>query len=567
MPLKTLWWVAAGLVAALAVILSVLRLAAGATIATALPELLLIAAIGLSPLVLAAAARPVSRGRAPGASTSLLLAAGIVLAGTGLLLAAADGFLGLRLASGDWRLLARATTATAPLGLVGVAAAWALTAVGVARRERLWVRAAAGVLALTALWFAASFAAASIWRVRAGTPLLTDATGLTTAVLIAVAGLLALGVPWVAGATRARSVPAPVTDAHVSEPRAYGLSAEEPRADRTRVIETRAIEPHTPSGWVAPRPHPRARIVAAGVAVVLVVGGAVALWTDRGDRLVLSEVFPDPALAACVAHTMGLRDPGAKVSAADLADVLSLECPGPGLPGVAGPDATSPDPTTAPAAISDLSGLDRLTELSSLDVTGNAVTDLTPLAGLNLWGVVITDNPVSDLSPLAGLASLTNLGASGTQVVDLEPLAGQSTLAYLGLRGTGISDIGPLASMGNLNEVDLGDNAITDVGPLAGHDYLTSLDLSRNAVTDLGGLGPLPQLWTLDVSGNRITDLTAVPAFPTLTELWLGENPLTDVGPLTTLPVLTGVDLTGAPPGLPGIAELRAAGVYVGGLA
>ncbi|WP_163543308.1 leucine-rich repeat domain-containing protein [Occultella kanbiaonis] len=547
MPLKTLWWVAAGLVAALAVILSVRRLAAGATIATALPELLLIAAIGLSPLVLAAAARTVSPGRAPGASTSLLLAAGIVLAGTGLLLAATDGFLGLRLASGDWRLLARATTATAPLGLVGVAAAWALTAIGVARRERLWLRVAAGVLALTALWFAASFAAASIWRVRAGTPLLTDAAGLATAVLIAVAGLLALGVPWVAGATRARSVPAPATDAHVSEPR--------------------AIEPHTPTGWVEPRPHPRARIVAAGVAVVLVVGGAVALWTDRGDRLVLSEVFPDPALAACVAHTMGLREPGTKVSAADLADVLSLECPGPGLPGTAGPDATAPDPTTAPAAISDLSGLDRLTELSSLDVTGNAVTDLTPLAGLNLWGVVITDNPVSDLSPLAGLASLTNLGASGTQVVDLEPLAGQSTLAYLGLRGTGISDIGPLASMGNLNEVDLGDNAITDVGPLAGHDYLTSLDLSRNAVTDLGGLGPLPQLWTLDVSGNRITDLTAVPAFPTLTELWLGENPLTDVGPLTALPVLTGVDLTGAPPGLPGIAELRAAGVYVGGLA
>ncbi|CAM3278708.1 leucine-rich repeat domain-containing protein [Occultella aeris] len=562
MPLKTTWWVAAGLVAVLAVILSVLRLAASAPITAAVPQLLLIAAIGLSPLVLAAAARTVSRGRAPGASTSLLLAAGIVLAGTGLLLAATDGFLGLRLATGDWRLLARATTATAPLGLVGVAVAWAATAVGVARRERVWVRAGAGVLALTALWFAASFAAASIWRVRAGMPLLTDATGLVTAVVIAVAGLLALGVPWVAGVTRARSVPVPATDAHVSDTR-----ADEPRADRTRVTEPRVIEPSPPSGWAEPRPHPRARIVAAGVAVVLVAGGAVALWTDRGDRLVLAEVFPDPALAACVAQTMGVRDPGARVSAADLADVLSLECRGPGFPGASGPDTATPDPTTARAAISDLSGLDRLTELSSLDVTGNTVTDLTPLAGLNLWGVVITDNPVSDLSPLAGLTSLTNLGASGTQVVDLEPLAGQGTLAYLGLRGTGISDIGPLASMGNLNEVDLGDNAIADVGPLAGHDYLTGLDLSRNAVTDLGALGPLPQLWTLDVTGNQISDLTAIPAFPTLTELWLGENPLTDVRPLTTLPVLTGVDLTGVRPGLPGIAELRTAGVYVGGLA
>ncbi|MBZ2195048.1 leucine-rich repeat domain-containing protein [Occultella gossypii] len=557
MPLKTIWWVAAGLVAALAVILSVLRLAAIAPIAAGLPELLLIAAVGLSPLVLAIAARTVSRGRAPGASTSLLLAAGIVLAGTGLLFAATDGFLGLRLASGDWRQLARATTATAPLGLVGVAAAWAVTAVGVARRERVWVRSSTGVLALTTLWFAASFAAASIWRVRAGTAWLTDATGLVTAVVIAVAGLLALGVPWVAGVTGTSGAQAPVTGADVDEPG--------------------PVEPVAESGWVDTQPHPRARIVAAGVAVVLVVGGAVALWTDRGDRLVVAEVFPDPALAGCVAQTMGVSDTGAKVSAADLADVLSLECPGPGLPGSAGPDTTTADPTapdtatpdatSAPAAISDLSGLDRLTELSSLDVTGNAVTDLTPLAGLDLWGVVITDNPVSDLSPLAALATLTNLGASGTRVVDLSPLAGQNTLAYLGLRGTGINDIGPLASMGNLNEVDLGDNAITDVGPLAGHDHLTNVDLSGNAVTDLGALGPLPQLWTLDVSGNQIADLTSIPVFPTLTELWLGENPLTDVGPLTTLPVLTGVDVTGAGPSLPGIAELRAAGVYVGGLA
>jgi internalin A len=546
-PLKTIWWAAAGLVAALAVILSVLRLAAIAPIAAALPEPLLIAALGLSPLILAAAARTVARGRAAGAPTSLLLAAGTVLAGTGLLLAAGDGFLGLRLASGDWRLLARATTATAPLGLFGVAAAWALTAVGVARRERVWVRVAAGLLALTALWFAASFAAASLWRVRAGTALLTDATGLVTAVVIAGAGVLAAGMPWVVGTARVGSAAAAAMD--------------------VPVLEHRTSEPTADSGWVEPSRHPRARLVAAGFTVVLAVGGAVALWTDRGDRLVLAEVFPDPALAACVAQTVGERDTGAKVSAADLAGVLSLECPGPGLPGAATADPASPGATSSRAAISDLSGLDHLTELSSLDVTGNAVTDLTPLAGLNLWGVVITDNPVSDLSPLAGLATLTNLGASGTQVVDLEPLAAQNTLAYLGLRGTGISDIGPLASMGNLNEVDLADNAITDVGPLAGHEYLTSLVLSRNSVTDLGALGPLPQLWTLDVSGNQIADLSSIPVFPNLNELWLGENPFTEVGPLTTLPMLTGVDLTGARPGMPGISELRAAGVYVGGLA
>ncbi|TDE92578.1 leucine-rich repeat domain-containing protein [Occultella glacieicola] len=511
MPLKSVWWVAAGLVAAVAVVLCLVRLASGTPLP--LPLVLLIALAGASPVLVAAAAGTTRRPRAPGAAVSALVAAGVLLAGGGLLVASTDGFLALRLATIDWRILARAATATAPLGLVGVGAAWVVAAVGLARRRRAWIRAAAGVLALTSLWFAASLTAASVWRVRAGTPLLVDGGGIAVAVPLAVAGVLALGVPWVAGA-------------------------------------------RDPGRWAEPRPHPHARPVAAGLALILVAGGAVALWVERGERHVLAEVFPDPALAACVADAVGASTPAAQVSDADLTDVLSLECPGPG---------TGPD--TSVAAIVDLTGLDRLRELSSLDLTGNTVTDLTPLTGLDLWGVVITDNPVSDLTPLQGMATLTNLGASGTRVVDLTPLAGQATLAYLGLRGTGISDLRPLASMGNLNEVDLGDNAITDVAPLAEHPYLTSLDLAGNDVADLGPLGPLPQLWTLELSGNRITDLSSVPAFPVLSELWLGENPLTDVTALTTLPALTGVDLAGAPPGLPGIAELRATGVYVGGLA
>jgi len=51
-------------------------------------------------------------------------------------------------------------------------------------------------------------------------------------------------------------------------------------------------------------------------------------------------------------------------------------------------------------------------------------------------------------------------------------------------------------------------------------------------------------------------------------QLSLGGNPLVDLTPLRQLPSLLGVDLSETDPtGLTGVEELRAAGVYVGGLA
>jgi internalin A len=71
----------------------------------------------------------------------------------------------------------------------------------------------------------------------------------------------------------------------------------------------------------------------------------------------------------------------------------------------------------------------------------------------------------------------------------------------------------------------------------------------------------------LDVAGNEVTDVAGLAGCRSLDELWLGRNPLTDVSPLVALPALTGVDLEGVAPSTPGVAELRARGVYVGGFA
>ena len=94
------------------------------------------------------------------------------------------------------------------------------------------------------------------------------------------------------------------------------------------------------------------------------------------------------------------------------------------------------------------------------------------------------------------------------------------------------------------------------------------------AGVDVGAVDPAgvsvlgaASLTKLDVRDNQVADLTAVASMTALDELWVGGNPVVDLRPLLDAPALLGVDIEGLDLGTPGIEELRAQGVYVGGQA
>ncbi len=65
------------------------------------------------------------------------------------------------------------------------------------------------------------------------------------------------------------------------------------------------------------------------------------------------------------------------------------------------------------AGLSDISMLSGLTELEVLDLSGNPVSDLWPLAGMHRLGALRLDGGAVDLSPLSGLGSLGTLEVGG----------------------------------------------------------------------------------------------------------------------------------------------------------
>ena len=143
----------------------------------------------------------------------------------------------------------------------------------------------------------------------------------------------------------------------------------------------------------------------------------------------------------------------------------------------------------------EVSALAGLTGLEVLDLSGNAVADVWPLAEqLSLRRLDLSDNRITDLSALAGLARLEVLLLDGNAVADLAPLSQLPRLAHLGLSRNGIGDVTLLADLPALERLDLSGNAVSDAAPLGDLGRLVWLDLTGNPLADAVPLGRLTRL-------------------------------------------------------------------------
>lgn len=91
--------------------------------------------------------------------------------------------------------------------------------------------------------------------------------------------------------------------------------------------------------------------------------------------------FPDPNLEAAVRAALGI--PSAPITTTDMLALTTLSAEWRG--------------------ITNLEGLEYATNLSSLDLTGNQVGDLTPISGLtSLTQLQLYGNQITSLSPISG---------------------------------------------------------------------------------------------------------------------------------------------------------------------
>lgn len=235
-----------------------------------------------------------------------------------------------------------------------------------------------------------------------------------------------------------------------------------------------------------------------------------------------------------------------------------------------------------------------MTNLHRLSLVGLEMTDLTGLENLSYLEILdVSGNELTTLETLTACDSLNELYAADNRLEDCPYFA---NLVYLDLSGNRIDSAEKIADLNRLKTLYLHDNAISDPEPLGQLSALNTLDVARNNLYDLKGLNRLSGLKLLYVDGNRLTNdiltrfhkdvpdcaldvdvLTDIPAeveiggnsYPTsltklslpssqlddddiknlkymvhLTELELSGNDITDVTPLSQLYSLTTLSLS-----------------------
>jgi Leucine-rich repeat (LRR) protein len=112
-------------------------------------------------------------------------------------------------------------------------------------------------------------------------------------------------------------------------------------------------------------------------------------------------IFPDPNLEAAIRGA--INKPEGAIYAADLEGLNWLDAPS--------------------KEIKNIAGLEHCTNLQTLGLLNNTITDLSPLSTLiNLQTLVLDDGQITDISPLSELTNLHVLYLFYNQITDISPL-------------------------------------------------------------------------------------------------------------------------------------------------
>lgn len=158
------------------------------------------------------------------------------------------------------------------------------------------------------------------------------------------------------------------------------------------------------------------------------------------------------------------------------------------------------------ASLDKLDDLAYFKNLTTLNISSNQLTDLTPLASLTKLCILDAGNVYS---------------TGSNRFADLTPLSGLTELRSLSLLKAGIDNVSPLHTLTNLTELILGFNNLRDISDLSGLTRLETLSLEGNSITDISALSNLRSLSYLGLTNNPISDLTPLYGLTNLRELYI----------------------------------------------
>ena len=191
-----------------------------------------------------------------------------------------------------------------------------------------------------------------------------------------------------------------------------------------------------------------------------------------------------------------------------------------------------------------LTGLEKATNLTSLDLNNNKIENIEPIRGLtNLTDLYLDNNKIENIEPIKGLTHLTNLGLNTNKIDNIEILRGLTNLTYLGLDSNKIDNIEILKGLTYLTNLRLNSNRIENIEPLRELINLTYLGLDSNKIDNIESLKKLINLTDLYLNSNKIENIEPLRGLINLNKLYLYNNKIVNIDPLEDLINLYELDL------------------------
>jgi len=186
--------------------------------------------------------------------------------------------------------------------------------------------------------------------------------------------------------------------------------------------------------------------------------------------------------------------------------------------------------------ISDLIPLFYLRKMKSLKLDNNLIDDIAPLRYFyHLPELALNNNNIEELSYISNLTELTTLFLNNTKIEDIFPLANLINLQYLNLSANPIDDFSPISKIDSLKTLELTDLEIFDFDQISNITNLQTLYLTNTPIANLNSIASIKSLQNLIMNNCNIINIDSLATLNKLAKLLLKDNIITDITSLTEL--------------------------------
>lgn len=183
--------------------------------------------------------------------------------------------------------------------------------------------------------------------------------------------------------------------------------------------------------------------------------------------------------------------------------------------------------------ITHVEPVNKLTELTSLNLSGTLVKDLYPIRNLvHLQDLNISSTLVNSLDALIYSMSLQNLDISHTKVYSLEPLSNLNQIRSLNISLTSIDDLSPIAAYNQMSELRMQNTMVYDLEALKNMTSLDYIYLDNSPVNNLESLRNLKDLRIVSANSTMINNLEPLSRLDELNVLYCDNTEITTLKPL-----------------------------------